>query len=99
MALASKHGIELDLRKVPISRISRNDFILFAESNSRFLVEVPGSAKQSFENLMRGKICSEIGRVTQKQTLSIRGLDGGTAIDASTFSLRHSWQETLGRGE
>ena len=99
MALASKHGIELDLRKVPVSRISRNDFILFAESNSRFLVEVPGSAKQSFENLMRGKICSEIGRVTQKQTLSIRGLDGGTAIDASTYSLRHSWQETLGRGE
>jgi phosphoribosylformylglycinamidine synthase len=99
MALASKHGIELDLRKVPASRISRNDFILFAESNSRFLVEVPGSAKQSFENLMRGKICSEIGRVTQKQTLSIRGLDGGTAIDASTYSLRHSWQETLGRGE
>ena len=99
MALASKHGIELDLRKVPVSRISRNDFILFAESNSRFLVEVPGSAKQSFENLMRGKICSEIGRVTQKQTLSISGLDGGTAIDASTYSLRHSWQETLGRGE
>ncbi len=98
MALASQHGVELDLRKMPASRIGRNDFILFSESSSRFLVEVPENAKQLFENLMRGKTCSEIGRITQKQSLSIRALDGSTAIDASTSTLRHSWQEKLSRG-
>lgn len=99
MALAGKHGIELDLKKIPVSKISRNDFVLFAESNSRFLVEVHDNAKQSFENLMRGKTCSKIGRVTKKQSLSIRGLDGNTAINASSCSLRHSWQETFSRGK
>jgi len=74
MALAGEYGITLDLRKMLTRDLSRNDFVLFAESNSRFLVEVPESTKESFEDLMKGTMCSEIGGVTEEQILSIRGL-------------------------
>jgi len=99
MTLSGAYGIELDLKKMPTNGLSRNDFALFAESNSRFLVEIPESMKGSFENLMKGKNCSEIGRVTEKQNLSIRGLEGKTVVDASIHDLRQSWKETLGSGE
>ena len=100
MSLSGEYGLELNLRKVPADhRLSRNDFVLFAESNSRFLVEVPENMKEPFEILMKGKIYSEIGRVTKKQRFSIRGLDGNVAVDASVADLRHSWKERLGSGE
>ena len=99
MALAGEYGITLDLRKMLARDLSRNDFVLFAESNSRFLVEVPKSRKRSFEDLVKGRICSEIGRVTEEQILSIRGLNGKNAVAASISDMRQSWKETLGGGE
>ena len=54
MALAGGYGMELDLGKVPSKAVERNDFVLFSESNSRFLVEVSENAKSDFEDLMKG---------------------------------------------
>ena len=99
MTLAGRYGMDLDLRHLLNKGLSRNDFALFAESNSRFIVEVPDKAKESFESLMKGKTCSEIGRVTEEQSLSIKGLDGKSAIDASISDLRKSWKATLSGGE
>jgi phosphoribosylformylglycinamidine synthase len=99
MSLASQYGLELDLKKMPTSRLRRNDFVLFAESNSRFLAEVPENMKECFENLMKGRTCSEIGKVTDNQRVTIRGLDDKIAVDASAADLRHKWQETLGSGD
>jgi phosphoribosylformylglycinamidine synthase II len=99
MALAGRYGIEIDLREMPTNLIGRNDFALFAESNSRFLIEVPSSMRERFQTLMKGRTCSEIGRITEKSRLSIRGFDGKTAIDASISELRQSWKETLSGGE
>jgi phosphoribosylformylglycinamidine synthase len=95
MALAGGYGIELDLRKVPNKALNRNDFVLFSESNSRFLVEVPEKSKEEFEILMKGKVCAEIGRVTKNPKLIAYGLDGAIAVDAALTDLRRSWKETL----
>ena len=40
MAFAGGYGLEIDLSKVPGKELTRNDFVLFSESNSRFLIEV-----------------------------------------------------------
>ena len=95
MAFAGRYGIELDLAKVPKADISRDDDVLFSESNSRFLVEVNKKSKDPFESLMKGKIYAEIGQITERPRFSIKGLNGGLIIDTPIHDLQRSWKETL----
>jgi phosphoribosylformylglycinamidine synthase len=95
MAFASNLGLTLDLQKVLTKDIERDDFVLFSESNSRFLIEVADTDKEDFEKLMQGKGCVKIGKVTKEPRLHIKGLNGKTTIDASLDVLRQSWKKTL----
>jgi phosphoribosylformylglycinamidine synthase len=99
MAFASGYGLEIDLCKVPAKEITRNDFALFSESNSRFLIEVAEADREDFETLMKGKNCALIGKVTKEPKLLIMSLHGKSAIDASLENLRHSWKKTLNQEE
>jgi phosphoribosylformylglycinamidine (FGAM) synthase-like enzyme len=98
MALAGGYGMELDLAKVPRKKVDRNDLVLFSESNSRFLVEIPRDAKGEFEALMKGKVYAEIGKVAENSKLTVRGLNGAAVVDASLENLRRSWKTTLSSG-
>jgi phosphoribosylformylglycinamidine (FGAM) synthase-like enzyme len=95
MAFASGLGLELDLKLVPGKDLTRSDFVLFSESNSRFLIEVSADDKEEFEKLMFGKGCVQIGIVTKEPKLRIKGLNGKVAVDAPLNRLRHSWKRTL----
>jgi phosphoribosylformylglycinamidine synthase II len=95
MAFASDLGLQLDLKQVPTKEVTRNDFALFSESNSRFLIEVAEEDKEEFEELMRGKGCSQIGVVTKDQKLVVQGLDDKIVVDAPLETLRRSWKQTL----
>jgi phosphoribosylformylglycinamidine synthase II len=98
MALAGGYGVEVDLRKVPKKTVNRDDLVLFSESNSRFLLEVPEKTKNDFEAVMKGKACAEIGKVTKNPRLIVYGIDGAVVVDASLTDLRRSWKETLSSG-
>ncbi len=98
MAFAGGYGMELDLRNVPCKDCNRNDFTLFSESNSRFLVEVSEEARENFKDLMKGNVYAEIGRVTKTSRLCIYGLNGEVAVDASIDNLLTSWKRTLSNG-
>jgi phosphoribosylformylglycinamidine synthase len=95
---AGGYGMELHLRKVPAENLNRNDFILFSESNSRFLVEVSQKAKEEFEALLRGVAFAEIGKVTKTPRLCIYGLKDEVVVDASLNDLLASWKRTLSGG-
>ena len=95
MAFAGGYGLELDLGKVPGKALERSDFVLFSESNSRFLVEVSEKDRQEFEALMKGKACAKIGKVTKDEKLLIHGLNRKIVVDASLAELRRSWKKTL----
>jgi phosphoribosylformylglycinamidine synthase len=97
MALAGNLGVELDLRKVPSEGVARDDFLLFSESNSRFLVEVAQKDQASFEAIMKGKAYAQIGKVTKNPKLKIPGLKGATVVDAQVEDLRTAWKRTLSR--
>ncbi len=99
MAFASGLGLELDLREVPAKGVKRSDFLLFSESNSRFLIEVAKGAKADFEKLMKGKNCVAIGKVTRQPTLKIVGLNGKVVVEAPLDKLRHAWKKTLNSEE
>ncbi|MCW4006780.1 MAG: phosphoribosylformylglycinamidine synthase subunit PurL [Candidatus Bathyarchaeota archaeon] len=95
MALASKHGAQLDLTKAPHDKISRDDFLLFSESNSRFLVEVAPQNQADFEKIMKNTPHAPIGKVTQTPRIVIAGLQGKTVVDVSVADLRAAWKQTL----
>ncbi|MCW4025827.1 MAG: phosphoribosylformylglycinamidine synthase subunit PurL [Candidatus Bathyarchaeota archaeon] len=95
MAFAGGLGLALDLREVLGKDLERNDFILFSESNSRFLIEIVPEDRNDFEALMKGKVCSQIGVVTKEPKLKITGLNGETIVEASLPELMHSWKRTL----
>ncbi|MBI4010457.1 MAG: phosphoribosylformylglycinamidine synthase subunit PurL [Candidatus Aenigmarchaeota archaeon] len=95
MAFSSRYGVELDLTKVPVENINRNDFILFSESNSRFLVEVNEGDKDKFEGLLKGVSYGQIGRVIGESILTISVLNEQKLISTSTDSLRSAWKKTL----
>jgi phosphoribosylformylglycinamidine synthase len=97
MAFSGNCGIDLWLKKVPKPKsMNRNDFALFSESNSRFLVEVAERRKQDFEDLMKGNDFSVVGQVKKEPYFSVFGLDNNRIIDANLAGLRDTWKLTLG---
>jgi len=97
MAFSSGYGIEFDLNKVPRTKEGcRSDFVLFSESNSRFLVEVSEKNKENFETLMKDAVCAEIGKVKKECYLSVTGLEGKAVIHVDLEELRRRWKSALG---
>jgi phosphoribosylformylglycinamidine synthase len=68
---------------------------LFAESNSRFLCEVPGEQVESFYQCFRGLPLVELGCVTEEPRLRICRSDDSPLIDADIFELKECWQTPL----
>ena len=96
MAFSSGYGLKLDLKRVPkTENAKRNDFVLFSESNSRFLVEVNRRQEEQFADLMKNCVHAQIGTVTESPVLEIYGLDGGKLITAKLDELRERWQSAL----
>jgi phosphoribosylformylglycinamidine synthase len=99
MAFAGDYGLELDLRLMSNKSTTRNDFLLFSESNGRFLIEIAERDSSKFEQLMKNKIYRSIGKVTKDAKLLIRSLKGKVIVDAGLAELRHSWKKTLSMEE
>jgi phosphoribosylformylglycinamidine synthase len=92
MVISSKYGMELNLKNVPTVYIDRDDFILFSESNSRFLVEVGEKDKERFEDLMHGVVYSQIGKVTHENNFVVNGLNKDRIIEIDANKLRNTWK-------
>jgi len=73
----------------------RNDFVLFSESNSRFVVEVEKSRQKEFEQLMQGVSCGLIGCVENSRDFRVYGLDGRPCIEADIYDFKEAWQRPL----
>lgn len=96
MAFAGGLGIEISLSRVPLGEaIDRDDFILFSESNTRFLVEVAPEHRAVFENRMSGIDCAAIGRVSEDHRLNVEGLSDRRVLSASLAELKEAWQKPL----
>jgi len=97
MAFTGDYGIDLYLKNIPRPQsMQRNDFILFSESNSRFLIEVQKKRRRDFEALMEGIAFSVVGKVKREKRLLVYGIDDSTVVDVSLAELRNSWKKTFG---
>jgi phosphoribosylformylglycinamidine synthase II len=96
MAFSSNCGLELHLSDVPrTDDVKRDDFVLFSESNSRFLVEVSHNHKDQFEACMKDCVHAEVGIVTESPFLTVYGLNEEKIITAELKLLRERWQNAL----
>lgn len=96
MALAGGLGATINLGAVPLGEpVDRDDYILFSESNSRFLVEVAPENRADFEGIMQASGLAIIGEVTRAEVLEVHGLDGSRVVAKSVAELREAWQRPL----
>jgi len=99
MSLASGLGLELWLKNVPGAlEIRRNDYTLFSESNSRFLVEVPEKYREMFESIVRGVSYALIGRVKSDKSFIVYGLDNKPIVSTDIDALTNAWKKTFSGG-
>ncbi len=96
MAFAGGLGATIHLKMIPLGEpINRDDFILFSESNSRFLVEVAPEKQKEFEKIMSGISLAVIGQLTDSEVLEVYGLNGRKVVAASLDDLKEAWQRPL----
>ncbi len=96
MAFSGGLGMELYLERVPLGEvIDRDDYILFSESNSRFIVEVEPDKRDAFEAVMAGNAFAELGMVTGETVFSVNDRLGGTILEADVADLKEAWQAPL----
>jgi phosphoribosylformylglycinamidine synthase len=95
-AFAGGFGLSVDLSAVPHRGLKRNDELLFSESQSRFVVTIPRTARTAFRRMLRGNDYAEVGRVISEERLRIDGRDGRPIMDEDIHDLKESWQKPLG---
>jgi phosphoribosylformylglycinamidine synthase II len=101
MAFAGNLGAQIDLQSVPhaidgLATAERLTALLFAESNSRFLCEIPAERGQEFEAIMSEAevVFGALGRVIDTPQLKI--CDGRKEIiNERCVKLKESWQSPL----
>jgi phosphoribosylformylglycinamidine synthase len=96
MAFSGGYGMSLKLDNVPTGEaITSDDFLLFSESNSRFIVEIEQQHQDAFENHMDSVPIGCLGTVTETPEFVINGLTGKRIVDTSIDNLKSAWQTPL----
>jgi phosphoribosylformylglycinamidine synthase len=94
-AFAGGFGIHVRLDLVPYAGVARNDYILFSETQSRFIVTILPDAATAFERIMAGNTLAKIGMVTREKDFLIKGLNGNDLISENIEVLKAAWQKPL----
>lgn len=96
MVFSGALGAEVFLSEAPYeSDAPRNDYLLFSESNSRFVVEVEKPRQEEFEKELKGVSFGLAGCLTGGGDLRVYGLDGKVCVEAPCRQLKEAWQKPL----
>jgi len=96
MAFSGGLGMDIFLSQVPYQSVcKRNDFLLFSESNSRFVVEVEKAKQKEFEKLLKTSAFGLAGCLNNKNDFKIYGLNGKICLNADIDELKESWRAPL----
>ncbi len=94
--IAGRLGAMVDLKKVPrASDVRRSDYLLFSESQSRFVVTVAKENMAEFERIMQGNAFACVGELSTGN-LEVIGLGGEKIINSKVPDLEHAYKKTLG---
>jgi phosphoribosylformylglycinamidine synthase subunit PurSL len=101
MAFAGGLGARVRLHDVPLRSDGQDldrstAMLLFSESNTRFLCEVPAEKADAFEVLLHGTPHARIGEVLDNGRLEVIGnVSAEKLIDVEVASLKEAWRKPL----
>ncbi len=97
MAFAGRVGLDLDLSGVPSDSVLDTTEACFAETPSRYLIEVaPSHADAVLRRLEEAGVAwGEVGRFADHDRLTVRTPRDGRLLDGSLDDLRQAWLGTL----
>jgi phosphoribosylformylglycinamidine synthase len=101
MAFAGGVGAHLQLTHLPAAGLESHNaaaasaILLFSESNSRFLCEVPEAKCRQFEAALGDTPVARIGETIEARRLRIEGLNGSAEVEAGLDELKEAWQAPL----
>jgi phosphoribosylformylglycinamidine synthase len=94
MMIGGGLGLDLDLAAMIMDDDCANDAILlFSETPSRFLVEIPSSESETFGALMEGVEVRLLGFVSAEPVLRVDGIHGNEILRESVTTLKSAWQQ------
>jgi phosphoribosylformylglycinamidine synthase len=96
IAMGGNLGMDVDLQRVPVEGLDRNDKILFSESAGRFVVTIDPRFQSRFEALMQGFPHARIGTVAESPRLDITGIEGSSVLSADISDLKNAWKRPFG---
>jgi len=94
-AFAGGMGMRIDLKDVSYRGKKRNDYILFSETASRFVVTIHPKDQSRFEKIMTGNVFSEIGFVSADGLFEVTGIHGRPIVKDKINKLKEAWQKPL----
>ncbi len=95
-AMGGGLGMTVDLEKIPVNNVIRNDQILFSESPGRFIVTIDPNDKAGFETLFKNLPHAHVGNVTETPELVIHRAGGAAVVSASVDDLKSAWKRPFG---
>ncbi|HMR66171.1 MAG TPA: phosphoribosylformylglycinamidine synthase subunit PurL [Anaerolineae bacterium] len=97
MCLAGRLGARINLSKMALNLLT-DEQMLFAESLTRFVIEVRPEDSRMIEQLLTGLPYTQIGHVNTDPRLQIYGQAGGLVIDAAVSELESAWRGSSAPG-
>lgn len=94
MSFAGQLGFDVDIASCAAACGLNCTELLFAESNSRFLLEVPAVSEHALQELMAGVPVYRLGAVTDQPQCIVRAASQ-TIIDVHWQELFHAWHRPL----
>ncbi len=91
-AFAGGFGVDVDLAYAPAAGIFRDDFLLFSESQSRFIVSIREKDLERFRTIFRAVPFGILGKVRRDERFIVRGIHGSVIIDTRIDVLMDTWQ-------
>jgi phosphoribosylformylglycinamidine synthase len=96
MAFAGDRGLELDLSSLrKATGLDDVTTLLFSESNTRFLMEVPPEHRAEFESVFSSLPVVLLGRVTDGSQFRVSDGNNVRLIDSSLTELKRAWKSPL----
>ncbi len=92
VAFAGNLGMKVYLDKTPTD-LNRDDKILYSESGGRFIVTIAPEDKKSFEELLSGYPCSQVGYINDYKNFVVNGINGNEIINAPIDNLKKAYME------
>ena len=97
MAFAGGLGVDASTENIPAEKGMTEDLILFSESNTRFIVEVPKEKIKSFEKAMKSTHFGLLGKFISGNSFVVKGEKKKALIKTTIDKLKNAWQRPFSK--